>query len=402
MDQLSAGGVYERSLALWAAAAAGDGPRIEAAIGDPSRAVRALAVRLARRFEVGDEALEEGLLHGAPDHRRALSRLVRRSGRAALADRLMEAVRTERGDGDAARLMVACSGVVVARWAPGTGSCGPQLGTPGGAPPGSGDRPPRPSPGRGAPAPPCRRMAPILHVLERIGRPTTGGAARVGGLVRSARRPATGSGRAGAEPGPPPAPPGGRPPAASRACSGVEPQSPTGYPPREGQRLPPVPLGREPSGPGPSPAGGAARPGRPGGQPAAVAAAGPAERDLCRRRVGHAHLAGVLGCAPDGRRAGRGPPPARAALLPGQPRARPVDQAAPAHRRDARGTRGRGRPLRPRSARPRSRVAGQRHDLLERSRGAGCDPVVLRGWPTSGTTFAWPRSPRCCGCPRPW
>ncbi|MFG2247530.1 hypothetical protein [Spirillospora sp. NPDC048823] len=115
---LSAGGRYERRLALHMAMAARDLPYIERVLAGPDMALRRAALRAVRTLPVSDDAAAAVLDDAPADLRRAFYRTLRHSRRAALADRLLPDVRARRGDREAAALLPACTGGTVARVLP--------------------------------------------------------------------------------------------------------------------------------------------------------------------------------------------------------------------------------------------------------------------------------------------
>lgn len=118
LDELSAGGRYERRTALHMAMAARDLPFLERTLAGPDPALRRAALRAVRTLPVADGAAAAVLDDAPADLRRAFYRTLRHADRAALADRLLPDVRARWGDREAAALLPACSGAAVARWLP--------------------------------------------------------------------------------------------------------------------------------------------------------------------------------------------------------------------------------------------------------------------------------------------
>lgn len=118
LDELAAGGRYERRTALHMAMAARRLPFIERALAGPDPALRRAALRAVRTLPVADDAAAAVLDDAPADLRRAFYRTLRHGDRAALADRLLPDVRARWGDREAAALLPACSGGAVARWLP--------------------------------------------------------------------------------------------------------------------------------------------------------------------------------------------------------------------------------------------------------------------------------------------
>ncbi|MGW2519165.1 hypothetical protein ACWC09_19545 [Streptomyces sp. NPDC001617] len=118
LDELEGRGTYGRQLAVVAAAVAGDTEWIAARITDPDSFVRGHALRVADSLSVPDTAFEAGLADAAEVVRRDLLRAVVASGRTELADRLVDTLRSDWGDAEAARLLPGCSERTVARLLP--------------------------------------------------------------------------------------------------------------------------------------------------------------------------------------------------------------------------------------------------------------------------------------------
>ncbi|MGI3228906.1 hypothetical protein ACRJ4B_39085 [Streptomyces sp. GTA36] len=118
LDELESRGAYERGLAVVAASVAGDTEWIAARIADPDSFVRGHALRTADSLQVPDSAYESALTDAPEVIRRQLLRAVVAGRRTALADRLVDGVRAEWGDEEAARLLPGCSPETVARLLP--------------------------------------------------------------------------------------------------------------------------------------------------------------------------------------------------------------------------------------------------------------------------------------------
>ncbi|GAA3937736.1 hypothetical protein GCM10023085_18850 [Actinomadura viridis] len=119
LDELSGRGPYERRTALHMAMAARDLDRVAAVLAGPDMALRRAALRAVRTLPVPDEAAAAALDDAPSGLRRAFYRTLLHSRRTALADRLLPAVRERWGDREAAVLLPACTGPVVARELPG-------------------------------------------------------------------------------------------------------------------------------------------------------------------------------------------------------------------------------------------------------------------------------------------
>lgn len=119
LAELETRGAYGRRLAVVAASAAGDTGWIADRIADPDPYVRGHALRVADSLGVPDAAFETALADAPEAARRALLRAVVAGGRTALADRLVDGLRRDRGDTEATRLLPGCTAETVARLLPG-------------------------------------------------------------------------------------------------------------------------------------------------------------------------------------------------------------------------------------------------------------------------------------------
>ncbi|MFD0251253.1 hypothetical protein ACFVGX_10090 [Streptomyces sp. NPDC127113] len=118
LAELETRGAHGRRLAVVAASAAGDTGWIADRIADPDPYVRGHALRVAGSLGVPDAAFEAALADAPEATRRALLRAVVAGGRTALADRLVDGVRRDRGDMEATRLLPGCTAPTVARLLP--------------------------------------------------------------------------------------------------------------------------------------------------------------------------------------------------------------------------------------------------------------------------------------------
>ncbi|MGP4052749.1 hypothetical protein [Streptomyces sp. 2A115] len=118
LDELETRGPYERGLAVVAAAISRDVEWIAARIADPDPFVRGHALRVADSLQVPDSVYESALSDGPEVVRRQLLRAIVTGRRTALADRLVDALREDWGDAEAARLLPGCSPETVARLLP--------------------------------------------------------------------------------------------------------------------------------------------------------------------------------------------------------------------------------------------------------------------------------------------
>ncbi|MEU9162807.1 hypothetical protein AB0D29_21345 [Streptomyces sp. NPDC048424] len=111
-------GPYERRLGALAALAGSDTDHLAARLADPDPIVRRYALRAARASAVPDRSVEAAYDDAPAVVRADLARLLRDGSRAALAERLLLRLRTERGDRDAALLLPGCSPEFTARMLP--------------------------------------------------------------------------------------------------------------------------------------------------------------------------------------------------------------------------------------------------------------------------------------------
>ncbi|MFH8369614.1 hypothetical protein [Streptomyces sp. NPDC018031] len=119
LTDLDVRGPYERRLAALAATAGRDTGFLARRLADPDPVVAGYAVRAALVLPVPDEAVAAAYLDAPAALRHRLARLLGSGGRTALAERLVARLRAEWGDGEAARLLPACSTPFVARHLPG-------------------------------------------------------------------------------------------------------------------------------------------------------------------------------------------------------------------------------------------------------------------------------------------
>lgn len=118
LEELEGRGPYERGIAVLAAAVAQDAEWIAARVADPDPYVRGQALRVADSLQVPDSAYESALADAPEVVRRELLRALFTARRTALADRLVDGLRRDWGDTEAARLLPACSPETVARLLP--------------------------------------------------------------------------------------------------------------------------------------------------------------------------------------------------------------------------------------------------------------------------------------------
>ncbi|MFJ2274717.1 hypothetical protein ACIOEZ_11110 [Streptomyces sp. NPDC087866] len=118
LDELDGGGPHERATAVVAAAVGRDREWIAAHLADPDPFVQGHALRVARSLGIPDEAYEQALDDLPRTARRRLLRAVVADGRAGLAVRLVDRVRADWGDAEAALLLPGCPAEAVARLLP--------------------------------------------------------------------------------------------------------------------------------------------------------------------------------------------------------------------------------------------------------------------------------------------
>ncbi|MFJ5723277.1 hypothetical protein [Streptomyces sp. NPDC093149] len=113
---LDRGDPEERRLALFLAVVRRDLDAVARALTDPLLRPRALAAAI--RLPVDEQVLTELALGDLRDVRHHTYRILRLSGRSALADRLLPRVHARHGDEDAARLLPACTPCTAEQWLP--------------------------------------------------------------------------------------------------------------------------------------------------------------------------------------------------------------------------------------------------------------------------------------------
>ncbi|TRV78897.1 hypothetical protein FKN01_12000 [Streptomyces sp. 130] len=118
LDELNRGGPYERGIAAVAAAVGGDAEWTAAHLADPDPFVQGHALRVARSLGIPDEIYERVLDDLPRTARRRLLRAVVHDGRTGLAVRLLERVRADWGDAEAAVLLPGCPADTVTRLLP--------------------------------------------------------------------------------------------------------------------------------------------------------------------------------------------------------------------------------------------------------------------------------------------
>ncbi|MFF3687376.1 hypothetical protein [Streptomyces sp. NPDC002187] len=118
LEELDRRGPYERRLAALAALAGGQAGFLAARLTDPDRVVSGYALRAARTLPLADEAIEAAYAGASAATRNRLAGVVLAGRRTALAERLVVRLREEWGDGEATRLLAACSAGFVAALLP--------------------------------------------------------------------------------------------------------------------------------------------------------------------------------------------------------------------------------------------------------------------------------------------
>ncbi|MFD7612944.1 hypothetical protein [Streptomyces sp. NPDC059828] len=119
LAELDRGGPYERRLAALAATVCGRGDFLAARLTDPDRGVSGYALRAARTPLVPDEAVEAAYEGASAATRRRLAGVLLMGRRTELAERMVGRLRAQWGDGEAARLLPACSAAFVRAHLPG-------------------------------------------------------------------------------------------------------------------------------------------------------------------------------------------------------------------------------------------------------------------------------------------
>ncbi|WP_369231578.1 hypothetical protein AB5J56_08400 [Streptomyces sp. R21] len=119
LQELDTRGPYERGLAVVAASVGRDVEWIADRLADPDDFVRGHAQQFAESLQVPDSAYESALDDAPEAIRRELLRAIVAGHRTALADRLVDTVRRDRGDAEAARLLPGCTAGTVGRLLPG-------------------------------------------------------------------------------------------------------------------------------------------------------------------------------------------------------------------------------------------------------------------------------------------
>ncbi|MFI6494508.1 hypothetical protein [Streptomyces sp. NPDC050564] len=118
LEELEARGPYEAGIAVVAASVGRDTAWVADRLADPDGFVRGHALRVARSLHVPDSAYESALDDAPEAIRRELLRAIVAGRRTALADRLVDGLRRDWGDAEAARLLPGCTTETVARLLP--------------------------------------------------------------------------------------------------------------------------------------------------------------------------------------------------------------------------------------------------------------------------------------------
>ncbi|AVH55262.1 MULTISPECIES: hypothetical protein [Streptomyces] len=119
LEVLETRGPYERGIAVVAASIGRDAEWIADRIADPDAFVRGHALRVAESLHVPDSAYEAALDDAPEAVRRELLRAIVVGRRTALADGLVDGVRRDWGDAEAARLLPGCTADTVVGLLPG-------------------------------------------------------------------------------------------------------------------------------------------------------------------------------------------------------------------------------------------------------------------------------------------
>ncbi|GAB3011922.1 hypothetical protein GCM10023080_093360 [Streptomyces pseudoechinosporeus] len=118
LEALEARGPYERGIAVVAASVARDAEWIAERVADPDPYVRGHALCVADSLQVADSVYESALADAPEAIRRGLLRAIVAGRRTTLADRLIDGLRRDWGDAEAARLLPGCSADTIARLLP--------------------------------------------------------------------------------------------------------------------------------------------------------------------------------------------------------------------------------------------------------------------------------------------
>ncbi|MFD5630718.1 hypothetical protein [Streptomyces sp. NPDC127072] len=118
LDTFETRGPYERGIAVVAASAGRDAEWIAGRLADPDAFVRGHALRVAESLRLPDSAFESALDEAPERVRRELLRAIVAGRRTTLADRLVDTLRANWGEAEAARLLPGCAAQTVARLLP--------------------------------------------------------------------------------------------------------------------------------------------------------------------------------------------------------------------------------------------------------------------------------------------
>ncbi|WP_330308964.1 MULTISPECIES: hypothetical protein [unclassified Streptomyces] len=113
LEELEVRGPHERGIAVVAASVGRDAEWIADRVADPDAFVRGHALRVAESLHVPDSAYESALDDAPEAVRRELLRAIVAGRRTALADRLVDGLRRDWGDAEAARLLPGCTAETV-------------------------------------------------------------------------------------------------------------------------------------------------------------------------------------------------------------------------------------------------------------------------------------------------
>lgn len=118
LDEVSSQSDYHHFLTLVSAAAASDDERLQAALTHGSPRIRLFALANVASLDLSPESVRHALLDGSAEDRRQLRRFVNRHGRTDLAEAVIDDVRHELGDREAAALLATCGEDTVRRLLP--------------------------------------------------------------------------------------------------------------------------------------------------------------------------------------------------------------------------------------------------------------------------------------------
>jgi hypothetical protein len=118
LDEVAAQSDHHRALTLVSASAAGDAQRLRGALRHPSGRIRARAPASLGAEHVSADDVLEAMRRGSADDRRQLRRFVNRRRSTAVAEAVIDDLRSELGDREAGALLATCTEATVRRLLP--------------------------------------------------------------------------------------------------------------------------------------------------------------------------------------------------------------------------------------------------------------------------------------------